>query len=137
MASSPKAPSRFSRGGDRRAPRPAAQRPSSSLWYGLALLLLLGVAQMYYMAPGGKSIPYSEFKTLLKNGGVAEVMIGDQLIRGTLKQPHEGDSKQSKAFTTTRVEDPKLSEELEARGVKDTGEMANRGLPDLLGWIMP
>ena len=135
MATKP--PSRFSRGGDRRTPRPAGQRPSSSLWYGLALLLLLGVAQMYYMAPGGKSIPYSQFKALLKNSGVTEVMIGDQVIRGTLKQPLEGDSKQSKTFTTTRVEDPKLTEELETRGVKYTGELANRWLPDLLGWIIP
>ena len=57
------------RSGDRRGQRGighASRR--SSLWYGLAFLLLLGLAQMYFLAPRGRSMPYSEFKTLLKNG---------------------------------------------------------------------
>jgi len=106
------------RGGDRRGTSRLTSRPSSPLWYGLALLLVLGVAQAYYMTPPGRSLPYSEFKQFVKNGEVAEISIGDQQIRGTLKS---GDAK-SKAFTVTRVEDPKLTEELEARGVKYTGE---------------
>ena len=126
---------RFSpRGGDRRGQRPLTTRPSSSLWYGLALLLILGLTQMYYLIPAGRSIPYSEFKSLVKNGHVAEVTVGEQVIRGTLK---DGNDKQAKQFTVTRVEDPKLTEELEARGVKYTGELANRWLPDLLGWVVP
>jgi cell division protease FtsH len=136
---SPKAKPRFNpRGGDRRGLRPGAQRPSSSLWYGLAFVLLLFLVQMYYLAPNGRDVPYSEFKTLVKNGDVAEVAIGDQVIHGKLKQAPGGDAKQSKQFTTTRVDpDPKLTEELEARGVKYTGELANKWLPDLLGWIVP
>ena len=44
---------------------------------------------------------------------MTEVTIGDQVIRGTLKEPAGGDPKQSAQFTTTRVmEDPKLTEEL-------------------------
>jgi cell division protease FtsH len=125
------------RGGDRRGQRPLAGRPGSSLWYGLAFLLLLGLAQMYYLAPAGRPIPYSEFKDLLKNGQVAEVTVADQVIRGTLKQAAANDPKGSKSFTTTRVDDPKLTEELEARGVKYSGELVNRWLPELLGWIVP
>src|SRR5216683_850549 len=127
------------RGGERRPPRPlgAGARPSSPLWYGLALLVVLGIAQMYFLTPAGRSIPYSEFKAFLKSGQVAEVSIADQQIRGTLKQDAGADGKQSRQFTTTRVEDPKLTEELEAKGVKYTGEVVNRWLPDLLGWIIP
>jgi cell division protease FtsH len=126
------------RSGDRRGQRPITARQSSPLWYGLAFLLLLGVAQMYYFLPAGKNISYSEFKALLKKGQVAEIFINDQVIRGTLKQDIPGtDGKPTKQFTTTRVEDPKLTEELEANGVKYTGEAANRWLPDLLGWIIP
>src|SRR6185295_16975105 len=87
------------------------------------------IAQTYFLTPTGKSIPYSEFRTLLKGGQVTEVAIGDQVIRGTLKD--------GKPFTTTRVEDPKLTEELEARSVKYTGEVVNRWLPDLLSWVIP
>jgi cell division protease FtsH len=121
------------RGGDRRGTPRLTTRPSSPLWYGLGLLLVLGMAQAYYMTPPGRSIPYSEFKQLVKSGDVAEILIGDQAIRGTLKA---GDAK-TKAFTVTRVEDPKLTEELEAKGVKYTGEVMNRWLPELLGWVIP
>ena len=67
------------------------------------------------MAPAGRSIPYSEFKTLVKSGQVAEVTIGDQTIRGTLKRAVPTTSR-PRTFTTTRVEDPKLTEELDAQG---------------------
>jgi cell division protease FtsH len=122
---------------DRRRPNGPFGRPSSSLWYALVLLILLGVAQVYYLAPSGRLVPYSEFKALLKAGGVEEVTVGDQLLRGTLRQAAAGDPKQSKGFTTTRVDDPKLTEELEARGVKYSGESVNRWLPELLGWVIP
>jgi cell division protease FtsH len=127
------------RGGDRRGQRQLTGRQSSPLWYGLAFLILLGLAQMYYLTPAGRTIPYSEFKSLLKGGQVAEVSISDQTIRGTLKQEAPGsDGKPTKQFSTTRVEDAKLTEELEARGVKYTGEVANHWLPDLLiSWILP
>jgi cell division protease FtsH len=113
-------------------------RATSSLWYGLALLLVLGLVQMYYMTPAGRSVPYSEFKTMVQNGQLAEVLIGDQTIRGTLKQGAgtSGDEK-GRQFTTTRVEDAKLAEELQAKGVKFSGEAVNRWLPDLLGWVLP
>jgi cell division protease FtsH len=135
MASKKGVPRFNPRGGDRRGPRQPAGRPSSSLWYGLALLLLLGVAQMYFLSPAGRSIPYSEFKSLLKNGKVTEVAISDQTIRGTLTE-ELGEPKSNK-FTTTRVEDPKLTEELEAKNVKYAGEMSNHWLTDVLGWIIP
>jgi cell division protease FtsH len=138
---SPRSNPRFNpRGGDRRGKRaipPIGPRPGASLWYGLAFLLLLGLVQMYFLAPTGRSVPYSEFKSLVRDGQVDEVTISDQTIRGTLKQPPSNDPKQTKQFTTNRVDDPKLAEELDAKGVKYTGEMVNRWLPDLLGWIIP
>jgi cell division protease FtsH len=133
----PKGTPRFNpRAGDRRGKAQAGQRPSPSLWYGLAFVLMLVLVQTYYLTAPGQTIPYSEFKTLLKTGEIADATVGDQMIRGTLKSSG-GDAKQPKQFATTRVEDPKLTEELEARGVKYTGEIASRWLPDLLGWILP
>ena len=124
-------------GGGGRGQRPLGTRPASSLWYGLAFVMLLGLAQLYWLAPGGRALPYSEFKTLVRNGAVEEVVIGEQAIRGALKQPVAGDPSQSRQFTTTRVDDPRLTEELEARQVKYTGEVMNRWLPELLGWMIP
>jgi cell division protease FtsH len=139
MASSkPKPTPRFNpRGGDRRGPRPLGTRPGASLWYVLGFVLLLGLVQMYYLAPAGRVVPYSEFKELVKSGGVAEVTVGEQAIRGKLKEAVGTGAQASAQFTTNRVEDPKLAEELEQHGVKYSGEMINRWLPELLGWLLP
>jgi cell division protease FtsH len=115
-------------------PRPARPRPGWSLWYGLGLLLLLGVVQMYFMTPAGRTLSYSEFKTLVRSGEVSEVTIGEQSLRGTLKA---GNADKPQLFTVNRVEDPKLAEDLEAKGVKFTGEAMNRWVTDLLGWVIP
>jgi len=119
--------------------RPGRPRPGWSLWYGLGLLLLLGVVQMYFMTPAGRTLSYSEFKTLVRNGEVSEVTIGEQSLRGTLKPKagSAGNDDKPQLFTVNRVEDPKLAEDLEAKGVKFTGEAMNRWVTDLLGWVIP
>lgn len=137
MAQNNPAPRFNPRGGDRRGPRPLSGRPGFSWLTGLALLLLVGLAQMYYFVPQGKSVPYSEFKSFVKNGSVADVVVGEQAIRGTLKEPVANGNRTTKDFTTTRVDDPKLTEELEARGIRYSGEANNRWLPELLGWLLP
>ena len=43
----------------------------------------------------------------------------------------------SRNFSSTRIEDPKLLEDLDAAGVKYTGEFVSRWLPEILGWILP
>src|SRR6185437_14278185 len=122
-------------------PRPFPPRSSAALWYGLALLVLLGLVNMYYMAPGGRQLAYSEFRTMVQNGQIAEVTIGDQTIRGTLKAtPANGGAnadEKSRQFVTTKVDDPKLADELQAHNVKYSGELVNRWLPDVLGWVLP
>ena len=115
---------------------PLSTRPGS-VWWALAFVLLLGLAQLYYLAPAGRPLPYSEFKALVKKGAVAEVTIGDQLIRGSLKTTAASDPAMPAQFTTTRVEDAKLTEELEAQQVKYTGEAVSRWLPEILGWVIP
>jgi cell division protease FtsH len=105
------------------------------MWYALAFLLLLALAQTYFLVPAGRQVPYSEFKTLLKQGKVAEATVGEQIIRGTLKAADA--SAKPEAFTTTRIEDPALVAELEQSGVRYTGELMNRWLPELLGWVIP
>jgi len=120
-----------SRGERRAAPR----RSPGTVWYGLAFLLLLALVQSYFLIPGGRQIPYSEFKTLVKDRKVAEVTVGDQTIHGSLK-PAEPNAKPD-LFITTRIEDPKLVEELDGAAVKYTGEVVSRWLPEILGWIIP
>ena len=114
------------------------RRPTGSVWYGLAFLALLVLAQTYFLVPAGRQVPYSEFKGLLKEGKVADVTVGEQVIRGTLKAPASGGSDaKPEAFTTTRIEDPNLVAELEQSKVKYAGETVSRWLPEVLSWIIP
>jgi cell division protease FtsH len=107
-------------------PRPTA------LWWVLGALFILAIGQAYLLTPSGRQIPYSEFKTLVRSDQVAEVTVGDTTIRGVLKK-----SDGPPNFTTTRIDDPKLVEDLDAHGVKFAGEVVNRWLPEVLGWVVP
>jgi cell division protease FtsH len=118
-------------GGDRRSL--GSSRPGGAVWYILGLLFLLALAQAWFMAPTGRQISYSEFKQAVRAGQVAEVFVGDQTIRGTYKRETNG----GRNFNTTRIEDPKLVEDLDTASVKYTGEMVSRWLPEILGWIVP
>ena len=118
--------------GERRA---TPRRQNSTLWYGFAFLLFLAVAQTYFLIPSGRQIPYSEFKSLVQQGKVAEILVGEQLLRGTLKATDPKGTPE--AFVTTRIEDPSLVAELEKAEVKYTGELTNRWFAEVLGWIIP
>ena len=121
---------REKRPGDRRQLTPGG-RPGGAVWYVLGFLLLIAMAQTWFMLPGGKQISYSEFKNSIKTGQVQEVFVGEQSIRGTYKRDVGG----VRNFNTNRIEDPKLVEDLDAAGVKYTGEFASRWVSELIGWL--
>jgi cell division protease FtsH len=118
-------------GGERRSL--TSGRPGGAVWYILGLLFLLALAQAWFMAPAGRQISYSEFKQAVRAGQVAEVFVGEQTVRGTYKKETNGGN----TFNATRIEDQKLIEDLDAAGVKYTGEMVSRWLPEVLGWVVP
>ena len=132
MATPPGLNPRDKRPGDRRTlVRPG--RPGGAIWYVLGFLMLIALAQAWFLAPAGRQISYSEFKTAVRGGQVAEVIVGEQAIRGAYKSDVNG----SRTFNAARIEDPKLLEELDASGVKYTGEVMNRWLPEVIGWVIP
>ncbi len=113
--------------------RSVTPRPTA-LWWFLGVLVVLAIGQALFMTPGGRQVPYSEFKALVRSGQVAEVAVGDSHIRGVLKKAEQG---QQATFSTTRIEDPKLVEDLDQAGVKYSGEVVSRWLPEILGWVVP
>ena len=124
-------PTRGRRASDRRlTPRGG---PFSAVWYVLALFLLLGLGQFtYFSMQGGQTLSYSDFKQRLRDGRVEDVFVGQDRIRGKLR-----DDKGTHPFAAVRIEDPKLIEDLEKAGVKYTGEPANRWLSEAVTWILP
>ena len=119
--------------GERRlTPRPG---PSSAMWYVLGFLLLLALGNAFFFSlQSGQAISYSDFKGLVREGRVQEVTVADDRIRGQLKEAPE---KGSRNFAVVRIEDPKLIEDLEKNSVKFTGEVANRWMAEVLGWVIP
>ena len=103
------------------------------MWYVLAFLMVMALAQAWFLAPAGRQISYSEFKSAVRGGQVAEVVVGEQTVRGTYNRDVNG----SRAFSAARIEDPKLLEELDAAGVQYTGEFVSRWLPEVIGWVLP
>src|SRR5690606_11817422 len=89
------------RGGDRKGRPFGGRMPSTAIWYILAFVVVLSLAQLYLAVPAGRQLPYSEFKELVATDGVADVVIGEFTIRGTLRES-EGDVDQPSTFTTTR-----------------------------------
>ena len=74
---------------------------------------VLGMAQAYFLAPAGRHDPLlASSSSCVQTARSPRSSIGDRSIRGTLKARR--DDARPSTFTTTRVEDPKLVEELEA-----------------------
>ena len=79
--------------------------PSSAMWYVLGFLLLLALGNAFFFSlQSGQTISYSDFKALVRDGKVAEVTVGEDRIRGLLKQAPE---KGSRNFTVVPIEEPK------------------------------
>jgi cell division protease FtsH len=110
-----------------------------------------------------KTIPYSEFKNHIQKGEVVECLIRETEITGTIKltsasttaeapssaqQEQEANEATTETaaqtavgeeyyFRTTRVEDPELTEELMAAGVKFVGAQPGFIAQLLMSWILP
>src|SRR6476660_3029567 len=120
--------------GDRRlTPRPAA---GSAMWYVLGFILLAAVGQAVIASlQSGDTVSYSEFKNLVRQHQVQEVTVGEERVRAVLTKP-DGNGK-PRAVTAVRIDDPKLVEDLEANGVKYSGEVASKWVAEVLGWVIP
>lgn len=78
-------------------------------------------------------LPYSEFKSLLAEGKVDEVVVTETHIQGRLKDDGTGRAQQ---FVTNRV-DPQIAAELSQYGAKFTGGTENTLFRDILSWVLP
>ncbi|MGA1844902.1 MAG: ATP-dependent metallopeptidase FtsH/Yme1/Tma family protein, partial [bacterium] len=104
-----------------------------SIWYiilGIWLVLLLQSYLATMLAI--KTIPYSEFLTLLKEGKVTEIAVSSNQIQG--KAQIKGAKEES--FRTVRV-DTELSNMLEQYNVTFKGEVESTFLRDVLSWLFP
>ncbi len=127
---------------------PGGLRPP--LWFWLLLPAVVLLLQAVFGTDGTLPLPYSDFKKLLYAENVSEVTIDDDTISGMLKSdgldrvlPKEAlrqlkcKADRGCAFTTVRVADPTLVDDMEASGVRFVGQTRRDWLPILLSWIVP
>jgi cell division protease FtsH len=125
-------------------------RHQFSLWYVLAALTAILILQSVFTSPHVETLPYSDFKVLLKAGKLKNVTLGETAIAGMLdtdgienllaKQQVDEMLQQGKgehAFSTIRVNDPNLVQDLEAAKVRFVGQVDNKWVGVLLSWIVP
>ncbi len=100
----------------------------------VSFLVLAGIQ---YFATGAhiQQIPYSQFKQLLTDGKVRDLVISTEQIRGSM--PEAKDSAKVHPFVTTRVEDPSLVQELQQKGVQYAGKASSSVFGTLLSWVLP
>jgi len=104
-----------------------------NLWFFVAALFGVMLFQQLWVAwRTVEPIPYSAFKSYLEQGLVDDIVVSDQHITGSFKQPQDGKTQ----FVTPRL-DPRLAEELESAGVTFTGTVENTFLREILSWIIP
>lgn len=107
-----------------------------SLWYVLIGIWMVFIIQSYLAALFAvKTIPYSQFLTLLKNGRITEIAVSANQIQGKMK-PEGGKPEEVVPFKTIRV-DSELSSMLEQYPVVFKGEIESTFLKDLFSWVFP
>ena len=99
----------------------------------LAFIAILIFQQLWSVYASTDVIPFSEFTQLLDEKKIAEVEVGERVIRATLKEARPDGRKQ---LLTVRV-DPTVARELEKQGVKFSGAMENNWISTLLSWVVP
>ena len=79
-----------------------------------------------------KTIPYSQFMTMLKTGKVTEIAVSLDKIQGKMK----GAGGKTEDFKTVRV-DSELSKTLEQYNVIFKGEIESTFARDIISWVLP
>jgi cell division protease FtsH len=101
----------------------------------LAVFIIFFLLQQFILRPllaRSVEISYSDFKAALRAGNIQGVTVSDTQITGTRKD--------ATPFSTIRVEDPNLLQELETNKVATQGQVTDPGgglLGAVFSWILP
>jgi cell division protease FtsH len=118
---------------DRGGKKPNLKKTRFTIWYFVIAFLIILLIQNYFMTRKTEDvIPYSEFKESLRADKIKELTITQESINGE-RETEKG----LRGFTTVRVEDKDLVNELEAHHVKYTGKVDSKWLTNIISWIIP
>ena len=125
-------------------------RQHFSIWYFVAVMLIMLAVQSLLLTRHVETLAYSDFKALLRSGKISEVLISDANVSGTADLraadavlPAEVWKAMSREdldkhpFVTARVPDANLVPDLQVAKVRFSGQADNRWLSTLIGWVAP
>ncbi len=120
-----------------------------SLWYLLAGLFVVVLLYSYGLYEAPQEISYSQFKALLNAGKVTDLVLTPDEVQGRLTDLEVDNILSSEQvshfkrwgqrelrFRAVRVEDPKLVEVLEAKGIPFAGRTASTWLMNIVSWVL-
>ncbi|HUM15346.1 MAG TPA: ATP-dependent zinc metalloprotease FtsH [Candidatus Nitrosotalea sp.] len=134
---------------------PNRQKTQFSLVYLFIALMVVFAVQSWLRAPVTVDIPMSQFLSLVREGKVLRVSLGEREIQGVLKPgalpappPGPGDKLRQllgaqqgpTVFTTARIpatDDYQVVRELEAAKVEFSGRIESTFWRDLISWVVP
>jgi cell division protease FtsH len=108
------------------------KRSFTFLYFVIAFIAII-VINSYLTSGEVKTIPYSEFKQLITQDKVSDLVVDQDNIQGMLVAP---DGKKSK-FLTARVEDPDLVKDLQKANIMFSGQYENKILKAIISWVLP
>jgi len=123
-----------------------------SILYFFMIALLIILVDRYLLTRELATISYSEFKVLLKDGLVDDLVVSSSTIEGDLLPGapdrllsirNEKDTakikqlKGVKEFLTVRIQDPDLVKEMTEKGVRYTAKPDTTWVGNLLLWLIP
>jgi len=104
----------------------------------IMILIQLFLVQLFFPPVETKTIPYSEFKQLVREGKLKSVAIGDEIIKAIPKEGAlPGEQRKIKLFVTTRVDDPDLIKELDRYNVEYSGIYESPWAKSFFSWVLP
>ena len=104
------------------------------LYFLAAIFAVVMIRDVWVAQTHTKTIPYSDFRSLLDTGGVKDLQVGPTRIVGTYSAPGEGGKAQH--FSTVRVE-PQIADDLTRRKIPFSGEPEPGVLQNILSWLLP
>ncbi len=115
------------------APQPKSWLKFDILYFAAALLAVVFIQDITRQGHD-KTIPYSEFRQLVAQGQVKDLVVGPTRVTGAFVKP--GKDGQAQHFSSIRVE-PGIAEELARRNIKFSGQPEPGLLQNLLSWFLP
>jgi cell division protease FtsH len=98
--------------------------------YALSVVAAILVFAFFLPDVTARPVSYTEFKEMVRTDRVADIVISDVRIRGSLKDSDV-------PFVAIRVDDAGLIEELERHSIKVTGELASDWWGSVVTWLLP